>query len=73
MKGNDPSGRVWKATTIGDTPIVHWTMILGARVTPNEVCEKWIKKDLQVQTQITKPAWRYHIQSSKQNEKECYK
>ena len=43
MKGNDPSGCVWKAPTIGDTPIVHWTMILGRRATPNEVCEKWIK------------------------------
>ena len=24
----------WKETHIGDTPIFHWTMIIGARIVP---------------------------------------
>ena len=39
MKGNDSI----LVAVFERQPIVHWTMILGGRVTPYEVCEKWIK------------------------------
>ena len=30
--GSVENGCIWKVSTIGDTPIFHWTMIMGGRV-----------------------------------------
>ena len=33
--GSVENGCIWKVTTIGDTPIFHWTMIVGGRENKN--------------------------------------